>query len=212
MRSAARRNETASYVIKVSVTGGGSNPVPTPQDQKFWQVTGLAAGDSLALRARPSTDAMVKARFVRNTTLRGLGCRTVDAQRWCHVENREGSLKGWVARGYLRPASGWANPVPGDALVPGTNYNATGTLPCAREEGQPTTACTFGVVRRGNGNATVFVSLPGGGTRSIVFRDKDAVSSNRKKGKLRSSRTKGLNFVTIGPERYEIPAAVVTGG
>lgn len=38
-----------------------------------------------------------------------------------------------------------------DAKVAGTNFNATGDIPCATGEGQPMSSCHFGVVRRGNG-------------------------------------------------------------
>ncbi len=37
----------------------------------------------------------------------------------------------------------------GDAKVPGTDFNATGEVPCARSAGQPMAQCRFGVVREG---------------------------------------------------------------
>ena len=49
---------------------------------------------------------------------------------------------------------------PGDALVPGTGYNATGILPCTNQIGVTMFDCEFGVIRRRYGDATVVVTLP----------------------------------------------------
>ncbi|MDV7392579.1 hypothetical protein RZS08_14530, partial [Arthrospira platensis SPKY1] len=39
-----------------------------------------------------------------------------------------------------------------DAKVPGTDYHATGNIPCSMGGGQPTGQCPFGVKREGNGS------------------------------------------------------------
>jgi hypothetical protein len=39
-------------------------------------------------------------------------------------------------------------PSGGDALITGTNYHATGNIPCAMTAGQPTGCCPFGDPRR----------------------------------------------------------------
>ncbi len=103
----------------------------------------------------------------------------------------------------------------GDALVPGTNYNATGNIPCSMGGGQPTTSCSFGVVRKGNGNGTVYVKKPNGQTRIINFNNGLAtgyVQSQADRGSFSASKQSDLNIIRIGEERYEIPDAVIFGG
>lgn len=106
----------------------------------------------------------------------------------------------------------------GDALVAGTNFNATGTVPCARNAGQPTTECRFGVVRAADGSATVTIFWPGGGQRAIFFDTAgkpigfDASQADGSaKAQLKSRRDADLNLISIGTERYEIPDVVVVG-
>ncbi len=103
----------------------------------------------------------------------------------------------------------------GDALVPGTNYNATGNIPCSMGGGQPTTSCRFGVVRKGNGNGAVTVTKPDNRTRTIFFENGKATGydqSQADSGKFSAQKQADLNIVYIGQERYEIPDAVIYGG
>jgi hypothetical protein len=102
-----------------------------------------------------------------------------------------------------------------DAKVPGTPYHATGPLPCAMAAGQPMGSCSFGVVRKGGGSATVTVTKPDGRTRSIFFEKGKATGydmSQADPGEFSASRQGDLNVIRIGPERYEIPDAVIFGG
>jgi hypothetical protein len=99
----------------------------------------------------------------------------------------------------------------GDAKVPGTDFHATGTLPCARYAGQPMSRCEFGVVREGAGAAEVTVFWPDGGTRELGF-DKGAPTRSNASGELTSTRQADLTVVTIGSERFEIVDAIVEGG
>nr|WP_321467491.1 hypothetical protein [uncultured Desulfobulbus sp.] len=41
-----------------------------------------------------------------------------------------------------------------DAKVAGTDYHATGNIPCSMSKGQPTGSCLFGVKREGNGSGS----------------------------------------------------------
>jgi hypothetical protein len=103
----------------------------------------------------------------------------------------------------------------GDALVPGTNYNATGNIPCSMGGGQPTTSCRFGVVRKGNGNGTVTVTKPDGRTRTIFFENGKATGYDQSQadpGRFSTGKQSDLNIIRIGQERYEIPDAVILGG
>ena len=56
-----------------------------------------------------------------------------------------------------------------DAKVPGTEFHATGNIPCSMGNGQPTGSCAFGVKREGTGNAMVTVTNSSGSQRIIFF-------------------------------------------
>jgi hypothetical protein len=103
-----------------------------------------------------------------------------------------------------------------DALVPGTRFNATGELPCARLAGQPMTGCKFGVVRSGRGTAQLSVFWPDGGNRVIFFENGRPASFDRSQVDgdvvMTVSRNADLFTVAIGAQRFEIPEAVITGG
>jgi hypothetical protein len=102
----------------------------------------------------------------------------------------------------------------GDALVEGTNYHATGKIPCAMTAGQPTGSCFFGVIREGNGAGIVTVTKPDGRTRAIFFENGEATGfdfSQADPGEFSTRREADLTFVRIGSERYEIPDAVIFG-
>jgi hypothetical protein len=104
---------------------------------------------------------------------------------------------------------------PRDAKVAGTNYHATGEIPCAISPSQPSHSCPFGVTRQGNGTATVTVTRTGGGTRTIHFTKGHATGydqSQADSGKFSARKQGDLSIIQIGGERYEIPDAVVSGG
>lgn len=110
MRSAARRGEEADYRITFRITGEGGDMAVQPDfadglmgGPDFWAVTGLGAGDSLNLRAGPSTRDKVIGRLAEAEVVRNLGCRMTGAQRWCQVETTFGA--GWVAGRYLRESA-----------------------------------------------------------------------------------------------------------
>jgi hypothetical protein len=103
----------------------------------------------------------------------------------------------------------------GDAKVAGTNYHATGNIPCSMGGGQPTGSCPFGVTREGKGNGIVTVTKPDGRTRAIFFKNGRPTTSDASQadpGEFSASREGDLNIVRIGKERYEIPDAVILGG
>jgi hypothetical protein len=102
----------------------------------------------------------------------------------------------------------------GDALVKGTNYNATGNIPCAMAKGQPTGSCPFGVTREGNGSGIVTVTKPDGLTGAIFFEKGKATGADVSEagpGEFSAKREGDLTIVHIGNERYEIPDAVIYG-
>ena len=113
MRSAARRDERSDYTLDISVTGDTGQIVQGDfadglmGGPDFWSVTNLGSGDTLNLRAGPTTGAEVLARLDQGTSLRNLGCRMAGGQRWCQVETTGGvAVTGWVAGAYLAEGGG----------------------------------------------------------------------------------------------------------
>jgi hypothetical protein len=119
MRPAARRGEQAHYSLKVHIGGAQvSHSSSQPQGHKpdfadglaggpdFWEVAGVAAGDTLNLRAGPSAHERVLGELGNGSILRNLGCKMADGQRWCRVARPEDTKsEGWVAGRYLRESS-----------------------------------------------------------------------------------------------------------
>lgn len=106
MRSAARRSETAEVALDIRIVAEA-----LPADfadglsggPDWWRVEGLAPGDSLNLRAGPSTRSAVLARLQNGDILRNLGCTMTGATRWCRISSGLG--RGWAAGRYLRESA-----------------------------------------------------------------------------------------------------------
>jgi type IV secretory pathway VirB10-like protein len=102
-----------------------------------------------------------------------------------------------------------------DALVEGTDYHATGEIPCAMGADQPTGTCPFGVKREGNGSGMVTVTKPDGRTRTIFFKGGNATGADTSEadpGEFSAEKQGDVSIVRIGEERYEIFDAVIFGG
>lgn len=99
-----------------------------------------------------------------------------------------------------------------DAKVAGTKYNATADISCVVTPGGRAGACKAGVVRHGQGKATVEMQTPDGGQRTITFSGGRPTGSNAGMP-LRSTRNGDITTVWIGAtEVYYIPDAFVFGG
>ena len=103
-----------------------------------------------------------------------------------------------------------------DAKVPGTDFNATGSMPCARNAGQPMGSCDFGVVRNGDGSGQITVTWPDGGNRVIFFTNNQPSSYDESQAdggaRMSVGEDNGLFNVKIGDQRFEFPDAVMAGG
>ncbi|MGD9656691.1 MAG: SH3 domain-containing protein [Methylocystis sp.] len=114
MRSAARRGETARYMLTIALGDKGAAKEKGPDyadgltgGPDFWKVTGVGAGDTLSLRKEPSPRAQKVGQFANGTALRNLGCKNTRGQRWCRVERPDDpSTSGWVNGRYLRESGG----------------------------------------------------------------------------------------------------------
>lgn len=184
-----------------------------------WEVTGVSR--SLNLRTQPSAAARIIARYARGTILDNLGCQEASGRVWCDVQELGGGPRGYVAAEFLKPAvspDGRAAMGPDDsALRAGQGvFDATGNIPCAQSVGQPMRQCEFGVARAGGGYATVVIKKADGRTRAVFFRMGKPVGADTSEAEgyseFRATREGDLNLIRIGPERYEIPDAVVMGG
>jgi hypothetical protein len=113
MRNAARRGESAAFSLTVEVTGGAPRQrQPDFADglsggPDFWEVANVPPGDRLNIRSRPSSQATTVARLRNGAVLRNLGCRMNGQTRWCRVERRDGSARGWAAGRFLVESGGW---------------------------------------------------------------------------------------------------------
>lgn len=235
VRSAARRDEVARYRLEMIIAGGGAKTSPAefrpgtaaalvpaaPEDggPRLWEVTGVSKG--LHLREGASRAARVIATYAPGALLDNLGCRRTDEGIWCDVQQLGGGPRGYVAAQFLRPA---ISPDGAAAMGPDTSasragqgeFDATGQIPCAQYAGQPMTQCDFGVARAGGGDATVVVTRPDGTKRAIFFRNGNPIGADTSEAdgyhELSVSREADLHLIRVGPERYEIPVAVILGG
>jgi hypothetical protein len=221
VRAAARRGETSDYNLTVAINSVA--PPPPAGDfadgdaggPDFWVVYGLTAGDRLNMRRGPSAAERVIATFPSGKILKNLGCRRTEAQRWCKVQNPSAPLQtGWVNGRFLRESGAPnSNVRPGDALVPGTNYHATGEVDCAIAGYPSVRRCEFGVTRGEQGIATVFITLPDGDKRVLGF-DNGQVRPLSGVTAFRFRQSGDSYFINVneGQERFTIFDAVINGG
>ena len=223
LRNAAHQNLTSNYALRIAITeravhlpGESEQGGAVPGEPRFWRVTGLPAGDTLNVRSGPSTQYRVIDRLRQDTVIRNRGCQqTIGSARWCKI-SRIGrpDQTGWVSARFLVPAretgGGTATQLPGTAPAPDTGSSATGRLPCTVRS--VARQCSFRVIRRGNGDATLTMTLQDNSLRRIDFTAGRPVSSNGPGDVFGEWRGDNV-VVTIGPsETYTVPNAVLFGG
>jgi len=113
-----------------------------------------------------------------------------------------------------------ADPAVGDALVPGTEYNATTEIPCGAD-GKMGSSCKAGVKRKWDdaGGALVEVTKPDGRKRALFFDSSgkatgaDSAQADGSAGwDFKATREDDWTVISFGPERYKVPDALVLGG
>ena len=122
-RAAARRGESATFTLTVSVDGDVAE-IPSDavvSDQLAATLVGgpdalavsVTPGSALNLRAGPTSGTEVLAMLVNGAGLRNLGCRVIDGRRWCNVVTlTDPGTEGWVAGDYVIEADASKMPLP----------------------------------------------------------------------------------------------------
>jgi hypothetical protein len=106
-----------------------------------------------------------------------------------------------------------------DALVPGTDYQATSSIPCGAA-GTFNASCKAGVKRKMGPDGTTFVEVtrPNGMTRILYFQGAKATGADSSEAdgsstySFKATRDADDTLIEYGPERYRIPDALVVGG
>lgn len=225
---------TAAALVATTASAQQTAPVPAG-DPELFVVFGLAPGDELNLRATPSGTGMRVGRVPPGAMVRNLGCEEAGGYIWCKVaDTANQGLEGWAAGRYLvgealgdiglpltepepvrlAPLDDPSAPkLPPEvaALLSEPDVDATVTVPCAREVGEPMSLCAAKVRRTGDGTADVTVMWVDGSSRTLHFRNREAEGSDS--GDVLSvTREAGLNIIRVGEgERFEIADAVVFG-
>jgi hypothetical protein len=97
-------------------------------------------------------------------------------------------------------------------LLSEPDVDATATVPCARNVGEPMSLCAAKVRRTDDGDAEVIVMWVDGSSRTLHFRNREAEGSDSSEV-LSVTREAGLNMIRVGEgERFEIADTVVFGG
>jgi Bacterial SH3 domain len=211
MRSAARRDEGATYSLGIGLAGADfADGLAGGPD--WWQVTGISEG-ALNIRSGPDTRYAVVGKAQNGEAAQNRGCRMTGQTRWCSVRIAGSGVQGWVAGRYLveGAAPAMAEVPEGGPKGNGVPFDATGEVGCAMSAGAAMGSCPFGVVRDGPGNAGVWIALGGGAERAILFEGGVPVSADSP-APLSFTKDGDLFTISVGDERYQFPEAVVNGG
>ena len=116
----------------------------------------------------------------------------------------------WLAPGMVCTSLGLASAQ--DALVPGTNFNATAPIACTFSGDSSITQCDAGVIRHG-GEATVVVTFPDGYERVLNF-SADKFTAETAADQVETSLADEIYSVVVngGAESFEIPDILIFGG
>lgn len=113
MRNEARRGKVARYTLTIEVGQKSATNERGPDfadgltgGPDFWEVTGVAAGDRLHLRAAATARSKRVASVRNGDALKNAGCKNTQGHRWCRVSTKAGA-QGWANGAYLREGGGW---------------------------------------------------------------------------------------------------------
>lgn len=106
-----------------------------------------------------------------------------------------------------------------DVLVPGTDFNAVGEVPCGIKDAIDS-SCSAGVKRNvePDGTSYVEVTKPDGSKRVLFFQGTTSSGADSAEAdgsstyRFKWHREDDWTVISYGPERYRIPDALVVGG
>jgi hypothetical protein len=192
-RVSARAGQTLSVALKTSNASNYFNVMP-PGSNDVAMFIGSSSG-SVARLLLPSDGVyVVRVYLMRNAARRSeLGRYTLTIG---------------VTGQALPPL-----PAAQDALVPGTPFHATATVPCQTPGADTGADCKAGVIRRGrDGTATVELRGARGWVRNVLFVKGEPVASDSAEPMTSSRQGDVVTVRFDGDERYEVPDALLTGG
>ncbi|MBF9030572.1 hypothetical protein HKCCE3408_09205 [Rhodobacterales bacterium HKCCE3408] len=103
-----------------------------------------------------------------------------------------------------------------DALVAGTEFNATGQVSCIRDQDAAEAMCDAGVTRDGDGSGFVTIFWPDGGSRVLFFEDGTPVYYDESEAddgaEMTVTQVSDTFVVFVGAARFVIPEFFLTGG
>ncbi|MFD1341502.1 SH3 domain-containing protein [Litorisediminicola beolgyonensis] len=114
-RAAARRGESSSYTLDLSVTGAMAPSVQADYADgleggpDFFEVA-VSGGGQLNMRSAPSAGAAVVTQLRNGQGVRNLGCRMSEGRRWCQIATlADPGAQGWAAGEFLIEGTGQAS-------------------------------------------------------------------------------------------------------
>ena len=205
---------------KAEASENAGRPPAAPEDggPRRWEVKDA---DGISMHDEPAADAPVIETLAGGAILSNHGCERAGGRVWCTVKSLRGRARGHVVADLLRPARGPDGAVPmgtDDSAVHARNgdFDASGTIPCAQERGQPMSECTFGVARSSGGDATVVVTSSNGFKRTLYFTHGEFIRADTTmsgNGFDTDWRKEGdLHTIRVDDQRYELPDTDVFGG
>ena len=190
---------------------------PADGGARRWRIT---AGSNLRLFGRPSEGAPVIATLSEAVVLSNLGCAKAADQFWCEVRPFRGGARGFARAERLVPAQGPDGTTPMGAddskrRARKRDFDAKGEIPCAQERGQALGTCGAAVARSGGGDATVVATFANGFVRRLYFIHGEFVSASATMSGVGTDTDwrleKGVHFIRVDDQRYELPNALVFG-
>ena len=97
----------------------------------------------------------------------------------------------------------------------GFSYFGSGRLKAVMGEGQDLIYVPYVVERERKGTASVSVTKPDGGSRTIFFSNGKGTHADSEDGDtsgFSASREGSVNLIRIGAEQYAVPDSVIFGG
>ncbi len=191
---------------------------PEEGGPRRWQVV---ADGGLDLRDAPAGDAPVLRTLAHGAILSNLGCERAGDRVWCAVRPLGSRSRGFAPAEALRPAAGPDGTVPmgvDNSMMRARqgDFDASGDIPCAQNQGQPMGVCAFGVARSGGGDATVVVTFSNGFKRMLFFRHGAFIAGDATmSGTGRDAdwhRDGDRHVIRVDDQRYELTDAAVFGG